>query len=119
MREWKCNKIFLATEDINIAQICKNILGENCVVLPKAYVKYGGNGFVNKYHADRENDFYLRSKEYLLEMALAAKCNSFITARCSGATGVMMMAEKFEHVYAFNLGRYNMLSMEDFEDDNE
>lgn len=80
-------------------------------------MRYDGKGWVNDYHVDRENDFYLHSKEYLFEMAILAKCNAFVTARCGGATGVMMMAENFEHCYAFNLGRYDMLDMEDFEDD--
>ena len=117
LRKWNCNKIFLATEDINIVRACKNVFGEMCVTLPKGYVNYDGKTYINAYHQNRENDFYLRSKEYLMEMALVSKCNSFVTARCSGAAGVMLMAEKFENVYAFNLGKYNMIAMEDFEDD--
>lgn len=107
----------MATEDFTIAQACKKVLGEICITLPKEYINYNGKGWINYFHIDRENDFYIRSKEYLLEMGLLAKCNSFITARCSGASGVMLMAENFEHVYAFNLGLYNYIDMADFGND--
>lgn len=69
-------------------------------------------------HSDRENDRYLRGKEYVTEIALLAKCTSFISAQTSGTLGVMMMADKFEHTYFFNLGRYGVINLEDlYEED--
>lgn len=59
IRDWKCNKIFLATEDKAIIQFFKDTFGD---------------GF---------GDF------------------------CK-VIGVMMLANNFENVYAFNLGRYGV-----------
>ncbi|MBR4383882.1 MAG: hypothetical protein IKP64_10035, partial [Selenomonadaceae bacterium] len=40
LREWKCNKIFLATEDKNILQIFKNFFGDLCVTFDREYIDY-------------------------------------------------------------------------------
>ena len=117
MREWNCNKIFLATEDINIAQTCKKVLGDICYSLPgKEYFKYDGKTNITFYHNNRENDYYLQGKEYVMQMGMLAKCNSLVATRCSGTLGVAMMNDKFENIYTFNLGKYNFIDMREFED---
>ena len=112
MHEWKCNKIFLATEDKNIAQIFKNAFGDLCIMFDREYVEYVPGKAIADFHIDRPNDYYLQGKDYLTQMVLLSTCNSFITARCSGAAGVMMMANDFENVLAFNLGKYNLITLE-------
>ena len=111
-QEWKCNKIFLATEDKGIVQTFKNIFKNLCVTLDREYVNYDIGKVVGTMRIDRENDNFLQGKEYLTEMVLLSTCNSFIAARCSGTVGVMMLADKFEHTYFFNLGRYGMIGLE-------
>ncbi|MBR1805418.1 MAG: hypothetical protein IJ774_03420 [Selenomonadaceae bacterium] len=61
---------------------------------------------------DRPNDRFQQGKDYLTQMVLLSTCNSFVAARCSGSVGVMMMADKFEHTYFFNLGRYGVISLD-------
>ena len=78
----------------------------------KEFVDFSPEKAVGEFHLDRENDHFLRGKEYLMEMALLSMCNSFVTARCSGSAGVMVLAEDFENVFAFNLGRYGVISFE-------
>ena len=112
IREWKCNKIFLATEDKGIVQFFKDTFGDGfgnfCMILDKEYVDYKPRHAVSRVRIERENDYYLQGKEYLFEMVLLSLCNSFLTARTSGSVGVMMLAENFENVYAFNFGRYGV-----------
>lgn len=105
LNEWHCNKIFLATEDKTFVQIFKNVFGNICVTLEKEFVQYDINKWVSECHSARENDHYLRSKEYLADMLLLSKCNCFVCGITSGSIGVMMMSD-FENVHAFNLGRY-------------
>ena len=112
LKEWNCNKIFLATEDKDIARNFKNIFGDICMTLDKEFVDFSPVKDVGEFHLDRENDHFLRGKEYLMEMALLSMCNSFVTARCSGSAGVMVLAEDFENVFAFNLVRYGVISLE-------
>ena len=112
VRDWKCNKIFLSTEDRTIVQFFKDIFGDGfgtfCVTIDREYVDYKPGRWINDAHTNRENDRFLNTKEYITEMIILSKCNSFITSMCSGATSVMMLSEGFENIYAFNLGIYGV-----------
>ena len=111
LKEWHCNKIFLATEDKNIMQIFKSVFGDLCVTFDREYVDYKAGQKISLVHIDRPNDHFQQGKDYLTQTVLLSMCNSFVAARCSGTTGVMMLAENFEHTYFFNLGRYGMISL--------
>ena len=112
IRAWKCNKIFLATEDKNIIQYFKETFGDGFgdffLILDREYVDYVPGKLINSINIDRENDYYLQGKEYLTQLVILSKCTSFIMTKCSGAGGVMLLADNFENVYAFNLGTYGI-----------
>ena len=112
MQEWKCNKIFLATEDKLIIQIFKKIFGDLCVIFDREYVDYKLGEKISLVRIDRPNDHFIQGKDYLTQMVLLSMCNSFVAARTSGTLGVMMLAENFEHTYFFNRGRYGVISLE-------
>ena len=114
MEAWHCNKIFLATEDKTIVTTFKQILGDLCIVFDREYVNYNPqtDKSVAMSRIDRENDYFLQGKDYLTQMVLLSTCDSFIAARCGGSVGVMMMADRFEHTYFFNLGRYGVISLD-------
>ena len=112
MEAWHCNKLFLATEDKKIVAIFKDIFGDLCVTLDREYVDYEQGKHISLMHIDRPDDYFLQGKDYLTQMVLLTMCNSFVAARCSGSVSVMMMADKFEHTYFFNLGRYGMISLD-------
>ncbi len=108
LKEWNCNKIFLATEDKTIVEKIKAAFGDVCITLDREYVDYEpqpGNR-VCVQHLDRENDHFIQGNDYLKQMVLLSMCNSFVGARCSGTSVVAIMGENFEHAYFFNLGRY-------------
>ena len=119
MRAWNCNKLFLATEDKNYIPMFKQIFGDACIIPNNDYLNYDNSNpqDVSLLHTSRENDFYLRGKEYLSNMVICSKCNCFITCRTSGSVGVMMMADNFENTLAFNLGNYNTIALQDFLDE--
>ena len=109
--EWHCNKIFLATEDKFIAQTAKNIFGNVCVMLDKEFVTYNdASKFITQFHSERENDYYLKGKEYLTEMVILSTCNCLVAGRTSGTVGAVMMGN-FENIYTFNFGRYGMIGL--------
>ena len=114
LQEWNCNKIFLATEDKTIAKIFKDVFGNICVLFDKEYINYNSrtdqSAAVSR--INRPNDHFMQGKEYLTEMILLTTCNSFVAGRTSGSTGVMMLADKFEHTYFFNLGRYGVITLD-------
>lgn len=112
VREWKCNKIFLATEDKTIVQFFKDTLGDGfgtfCVTLDREYADYKPGKWINDVSLYVETDLVSMTKAYITEMIILSKCTSFIAAKCSGATGVMMLSEGFENTYAFDLGVYGV-----------
>ena len=110
--KWRCNKIFLATEDKNIVQLFKQVFRDLCVTLDREYVDYKPEEWISVQRIDRPNDYFLRGKEYLTDMILLSMCNSLVAARCGGSYATVMMAENFEHTYFFNLGRYGLISLD-------
>lgn len=82
------------------------------MTLDREYVDYKAGQAVSLVHIDRPNDNFQKGKDYLTEMVLLSTCNSFVTARCSGALGAMMMTNNFENVYFFNLGRYGLIGLD-------
>ena len=112
IRAWKCNKIFLATEDKNFVQFFKDTFGDGfgtfCVTTDREYIDYNPKLFATVTRINRENDHYLQGKEYLTQLVILSKCTSLIASRCSGTCGLMMLAENFENVHAFNLGLYGV-----------
>ena len=106
----------MATEDKNIIQFFKETFGDGfgdfCVIFDKKYVDYKPGKWFSQYNIDRENDRFLQGKEYLTEIVLLSMCNSYITSLCSGAAGVMMLANNFENTYAFNLGVYGVFPVD-------
>lgn len=112
LQEWHCNKIFLATEDKDIVQTFKNFFGDTCLTYDREYVNYVPGKRLGCYSIDRPNDHFLQGKDYLTQIVLASMCNCFVAARCQGSVGVMMMADKFEHTYFFNLGSYGVVELD-------
>lgn len=108
LNEWHCNKIFLATEDKTFVHIFKNVFGDICVTLEKEFVQYDIKKWVSECHSSRENDYFLRGKEYLSDMLMLSICNCFVCGITSGSVGVMMMSD-FENVHAFNFGKYGQI----------
>ena len=112
VQEWKCNKIFLATEDKNIVQAFKQVFGDFCITFNREYVDYKVGQSISLVRIDRENDHFLQGKDYLTQMVLLTMCNSLVSARCFGSVGAMIIADNFDHTYFFNLGRYGVISLD-------
>ncbi|MBQ6296943.1 MAG: hypothetical protein IJK81_04535 [Selenomonadaceae bacterium] len=107
LKEWNCNKIFLATEDYRFVEVFKNTFGDLCITTNKEYVDYDSKKLVGLYQFNRDNDHFLRGKEYLTEIVILSMCNSFVGVVCQGATAALVMSNnRFENIFAFNLGQY-------------
>ena len=87
------------------------MFGDLCVTFDREYVDYVPGKSLYDFRIDRPNDHFQQGKDYLTQIVLASTCNSLVAARCSGSVGVMMLTDKFEHTYFFNLGRYGVISL--------
>ena len=114
MDEWKCNKLFLATEDKTIVKIFNNVFENLCITLPREYVNYNPerDPSVSLSRIDRANDHFQQGKDYLTQIMLLSMCNAFVGTRCSGTTVAAIWGEQFEHKYFFNLGKYGVIGLD-------
>ena len=108
MHEWKCDKLFLATEDKNILKIFQESFGDYLLTFNKPFKDFIVGKTKGHIVTERDNGHFLSGKEYLIEMMLLTKCNSFIAAQSAGNSGVMLFAEKFDNVYQFRFGSYGI-----------
>ena len=106
LKEWNCNKIFLATEDKTIVQEFKTTFGDLCVTIDREYIEYDPKTWITENLIDRENDVYLQGKDYLIETYLLSMCNSFVAAKSNSVACLMFLTENFENTFVFNLGLY-------------
>ena len=112
-KEWKCNKIFLSTEDPDVREVFKNKFEDKCIILDQSDVEYYNSDATTELEGSApENKFFVRGKKYLTQMLLLSKCNSLIAERCLDATNVMLTASKFANTYFFNLGSYGMINVD-------
>lgn len=108
MREWKCNKLFLASEDKNIVTIFKESFGDYLLTFDKEFVNYKPGKSVGATRIERENDHFLSGKDYVIEMMLLSMCNALVASGSAGNVGVMIFTESIDNTYLFRLGSYGV-----------
>lgn len=104
--EYECNKIFLATEDFSMYCSIKAYYGDKVVTNRKEFVKYSGEVSIGKTMQQQTKNVYREGMDYLVSMAILAKCKYFVGGHTSGTVGVMLMSEGFEYSHIFDLGVY-------------
>ena len=115
MEKNNCNKIFVGTEDEQIAIKMKKEFGDAYITNSHVFTKYEENKWAPEFKSDRENDEYLQGKEYLATMVMLSRCNCFVGGRTSGTVGIMLMTDGFEDSYIYCIGRYGMEGTEEFD----
>lgn len=106
LEEYQCTKIFLGTEDIDIYAQFKEKYKNTVVTNRKHFVQYNGEGSIGKLIQNNVEDLKAEGMEYLVTIALLARCNCFVGGHTSGTVGVLLMNSEFEYKYIFNLGLY-------------
>lgn len=106
MKEQKCKKIFLATEDESILKKFQKEFGDNLLFLDQKRFQDTKEHYLAEINFNRNHDAYLKGIEYLSTIVLLSKCDSFIGGRCSGTIGVTLFADHFDYTYFWDKGRY-------------
>lgn len=100
------NKIFLATEDEKIWEQFVAKFGDKVISNVNERIHYKEAKYLVMYMPDSTQERLKQGMEYLVSMAILAKCNGFIGGRTSGTVGVMMLTKGFEDLYIWDLGLY-------------
>ena len=109
MKEYKCDYVYLTTEDKDIFDAFLNEFGNSLLYNKNIHFyeyKDGKKIMFNKF--DRENDAYLKGEEYICQLALLTKCNCFIAGRTSGSGAVLIWQPNYEYTYFWNKGYYGI-----------
>ena len=106
MKKYNCNKILVVTEDSEMASCFKKEFGEAYFTNHQELLNYDEELGISEQHSKRENDYFLRGKEYLAGIVMLAKCNCFVAGRTSGTVGVELLTDGFEYQYVYDLGVY-------------
>lgn len=104
--KWKCDHIFLATEDKGALERFKEEFKEKLVYVEKE--RYPSDVSVTQeYKFNREQDAYYKGEEYLLEIYILSHCNCLLSARVGILSAALPMNNmRYEHKYIYDLGLY-------------
>ena len=105
MQMYGCNKIFLATEDKEIADAFFAKFGNKCMTNTQDYVDYK-EGYLAEIKSENENGRYLRGFNYLITILILARCSCIVAGRTSGTVGAALMSDGWEYSHFFDLGYY-------------
>ncbi len=106
MKKKHCKKIFLATEDSAAAERMREYFGNDRVMMyQKNLFSHTGEHYLAELcEQDARKQV---AQEYIISMALLARCQYLIAGRTSGLAGVLLLAKKpFAYMYFWDLGSY-------------
>lgn len=109
MREYKCDFVFVATEDADILDIFKEKFGDYLLYVNQNRIRQEemtNANLVVDITSKSKQDKYIMGLDYLLSTYILASCPCFIGGRTGGTKGVLLMQEGFEYCYIYNLGFY-------------
>lgn len=105
IKEYQCSKIFLMTEDNSYYQACKKEFGEMLIVYNDKFTAYT-SGSIGKTMYEQTSNKRALGVDYLVETMLLGRCACLCAGCVSSTVGVLLMANKFEYIYLFDLGIY-------------
>lgn len=100
--------VYLATEDIEVAEKFQEAFGEKLIVSKDMKVGYEVQEYLSTYMEHEKIDFDSNTKEYLASMYILSKCNALVAGRTSGSVAAFLMSDGYEYHYFYNLGRYKL-----------
>ena len=111
-RSGNYDQIFLSTEDEDILQTMKKLCGDRLHFIDQKRFRIQPGEVLARQAKERENEGWLKGKEYLATLQLLSECASFIASGgCSGTNCVMNTSGKhFKETFIFELGVYSTYS---------
>lgn len=106
MEEWKCDYIFLATEDEGAVEKFKEVFGDKLKYAKRLRYPTDLVSSIG-YQFDREADAYLKGEEYLIDIYILSRCTCLMAGRSGILAATLPMNNlQYEHKYIFDLGLY-------------
>ena len=107
MKEWKCERIFLSTEDAGAVDKLKAEFGAILSCTDQKRFANTGKTWLANINFEREHDRYLRGLEYLITIELLSRCDCLLAGICTGSICAQIMNNgKYEHIEMIDKGEY-------------
>ncbi len=102
------DEIYLATEDEDILQRMKELCGDRLRYIDQKRFRINPGELLADQKRERENEGWLKGKEYLTTLEFLSECKAFIASGgCSGTTCVLnSFKDNSTESYVFDLGCY-------------
>lgn len=108
MEYYRCEYIFLATEDKGIYnRFCEEFEGK-LLVTKTHMLQYEEAKHLAKVQEEEKIDFFQNNLDYLSALYQLSTLKYFIGGNTSGTLGVYFMSAGFEYSYVWNKGRYSL-----------
>lgn len=108
LKEWEMEYVFLACETFATRTLFQKELGDRLLFIDRIlrdYRELDDERYVSGEKVPYDNVSI--TKDYVVEMNLLAKCDSYIGGYNGGTNGVLLMKEgDFSHLFLYELGRY-------------
>lgn len=104
--KYQCKWIYLATEDEEYYQAFYNEFGSRLKVTEAKRCHQKGIFNINDISYGRDNERFLKGKEYLINIALLAKCPYLLAGAVGGTYGALLLSDGYKEDYIFDLGLY-------------
>ena len=106
MKEYNCNKVYLATEDEGVFKFFIENLGETLLFVPqKRYINTGSICLNDIYERDN-TDLHQLGLDYISTILLLSECDCLAATRTSGAVSALLLSPGYRYTYFWNKGRY-------------
>ncbi|MGN0428160.1 MAG: hypothetical protein ACI4F0_10190 [Agathobacter sp.] len=114
LKKYKCEKIFLATED---QRICEQFLADygDCVIVPDAIRYMETNGKYLSELKTKEKNFNMETLTYIATIVGLAQCDYLVAGRTSGTVAATIFSSGYKDSYFFNVGKYGIDDIETLE----
>lgn len=106
MQEQSCEFVYLATEDEGAYRKFREAFGDYLKVTQARRCEDIGSTNINDVSYDRENDRYLKGRDYLINIVLLSECNCLVAGSAGGTYAALLMGSEYEYQYIYDLGNY-------------
>lgn len=105
--EWECDSIYLTTESEEAVQAFLQAFGDAVFFTDQARFSDTGDKWLANIHFERENDPYLRGKEYIITISLLSKCSCMVGGICAASLCAPLQKKgEYEHMEFVNKGYF-------------
>lgn len=105
--KYNCKYVFVATEDEELCEKLNNVFGDRAIIPNVSRYKNTNNAYLKEIQEEQGN-VIMNTRDYLASIVALSKCKILVSGRTSGSIGALVLAEGYQDVFIWNLGKYGI-----------